>query len=108
MHGAETGEKRLWRLRLKTANYLGKWTAFGAIDLEAEKDGLAIPMSILVFSGLGLKTTLPSPSQHPKRNMAGTWRTSQVCVEAKQASPSNENRRMDVFYFSPSALSLVL
>ena len=75
---------------------------------EGWAHGLAIPMSILVFSGLGLKTTLPSPGQHPKRNLAGTWRTSQGCVEAKQASPSNEDRRMDVFYFSPSALSLVL
>jgi hypothetical protein len=33
-------QKALWQLRLKTVNYLGKRTAFGAIDLEAEKDGL--------------------------------------------------------------------
>jgi hypothetical protein len=37
-----SGRRRqaLWRLRLKTANYLGKRTAFGTIDLEAGKDGL--------------------------------------------------------------------
>ena len=50
---------------------------------EGWAHGLAIPMSILVFSGLGLKTTPPSPGQqrrgkdrNPKRSMMGTWQTS--------------------------------